>query len=76
MRTETFDIKKACEAQGKFVNERDYPYFAPMDGRCYKCGHNIYAKIQHGDYFTGYSVETASSLLITGCPHCNISYCE
>lgn len=66
---ETFDIKKACEAQRKFVKEHDYHHFAPDDGICYDCGRNIYG-------LNGYSVERASSKLITGCPFCHYSYCE
>jgi len=78
MTKEIFDIKKACEAQARFVKEKDWPYFAPSDGVCYDCRNNIYRKIKHesGKYYSGYSVEVASSTLITGCPHCHYSYCE
>ena len=77
MKTETFDIKKACEAQEKYCKEKNYPHFAPLNGRCYECNYNIYQHIDHGrGYKSGYSVEKASCELITGCPHCHISYCE
>lgn len=77
MKTETFDIKLACEAQTKYANEKDYPHFAPVSGRCYECHHNIYQQIDQGSgYKSGYSVERAATELITGCPHCHISYCE
>ena len=78
MKTETFDVKIACEAQAKYVKEKEYPHFAPTSGRCYDCGRNIYLKIEssNGKYSSGYSVERASSELITGCPHCHHSYCE
>ena len=72
----TFDVQKACEVQKRFVEERSYPHFAPTSGRCYNCGKNIYSEINHGDWSSGYPVERASKELITGCPHCNISYCE
>lgn len=76
MEKETFDVKLACEAQAKYVKEKGYPHFAPTSGRCYDCGRNIYSQIVNGDYKSGYSVERASSELITGCPHCLRSYCE
>ena len=75
--TRTFDVKKSCEAQTALCKEKDYPHFAPMDGRCYNCNYNIYAEINHGNgYKSGHSFERASTELITGCPHCHISYCE
>jgi len=74
-KTETFDVQKACEAQKAYCKEKDYPHFAPGNGSCYNCHRNIYT--QWGDkYKSGYSVERASSELITGCPHCHYSYCE
>jgi len=76
MKTETFDIKLACEAQAKFVKEKGYPHFAPSTGRCYDCGRNIYQQIISDQWSSGYSVERASSELITGCPHCHHSYCD
>uniref|UniRef100_A0A6M3L165 Uncharacterized protein n=1 Tax=viral metagenome TaxID=1070528 RepID=A0A6M3L165_9ZZZZ len=78
MEKETFDIKLACDAQAKFIKEKSYPYFAPSDGRCYNCRRNIYGQItsEDGKYTSGYSVERASTSLITGCPHCHYSYCE
>jgi hypothetical protein len=69
MKPETFDIKKACEAQTKLCKEKDYPHFAPMDGRCYECNQNIYKE-------GGRSIEYATTHLVTGCPWCHISYCE
>jgi len=75
--TRTFDIAKSCEAQTKLCVEKDYPHFAPMDGRCYACHRNIYAEIDNGNgYKSGHSFEKASTGLITGCPHCHTSYCE
>jgi len=69
MKTETFDSKKACDAQAKLCKEKDYPHFAPSDGRCYSCNRQIYSE-------GGWSVEKASKSLITGCPFCCYSYCE
>lgn len=32
--------------------------------------------IEEADYITGITVEKAGSELVTGCPHCNKSYCD
>jgi hypothetical protein len=82
-----FDTAKAIEGQKKYCQEEKLPHFAPTSGRCYRCSENIYARIVHqrkdrktqeviGEYTTGIEVEKASSELITGCPHCNRSYCD
>lgn len=62
----TYDFVKANEAQIKYCEEHDYPHFAPTRF-CYRCGRDIYQVI---------SVESAGSHLITGCPHCNCSFCD
>lgn len=64
-----YNVKEACEAQDKYVNEIKAPHFAPFDGVCWSCGRNIY-------WENGYSVEEASKRLITGCPFCSRSYCD
>jgi len=76
MENQTFDSVKACEAQAKLCKENNFPHFAPLSGVCYKCGRNIYRQIENAGYKSGHSIEKASSELITGCPHCHISYCE
>ena len=38
-----YDIQKAIAAQEKFCNDHNVPLFAPTDGRCFKCGDNIYS---------------------------------
>lgn len=53
-------------AQSEFVREAGGPLFAPGDGRCWKCGRQIYEAI---------SLERAGSSRITGCPHCKHSFC-
>lgn len=84
---ETYDINKAREAQRKYCEEKGYPHFAPVSGRCWSCGHNIYTQVEHkrvdwktgGEvkpYITGISVEKAGEYLITGCPHCHRTYCD
>lgn len=76
----TFDTEKAIEAQAKLCDEKEYPHFAPLDGRCWSCGSQIYQEKSRtiGDrtFTSGISVEGAGSSLITGCPHCSRSYCD
>jgi len=73
-----FDRASAISAQEKYCKEKGYPHFAPRNGRCWHCGRNFYDEVEHpgGVRRTGISVERAGSELITGCPHCNRSYCD
>jgi hypothetical protein len=49
------------ELQKKFCEEKGFPFFAPTDGICRNChGIIIDTNTEH----------------ITGCPHCNYSFCE
>ena len=74
---ETYNSIKANEAQAKYCKENNLPHFAPTRN-CYRCHKDIYQKIEYPNksYITGISVERAGSRLITGCPHCNYSFCE
>ena len=88
----TFDISKAREAQETLCKEKDYPHFAPKSGYCWNCNRNIYVqigwKVENGrkiqvsldskelHHTTGITVEKAGKELVTGCPHCNRSYCD
>jgi hypothetical protein len=83
----TYDASMANTAQTILCKEKGYPHFAPGNGVCWKCHQNIYKPIEHerrdwqthaiiGKYITGVSVEKASTELVTGCPHCNRSYCD
>lgn len=74
--TETFDVQKAIAAQKQLQADKGYPDFAPTNGVCWKCRHQIYEEMEHKGYKTGISVESAATSLVTGCPHCNYSYCE
>ena len=78
MPEETFDPEKAHNAQEAYCREKMYPDFAPSNGKCWKCGQNIYlpGKNRNGYQSLGISVERAGRELITGCPHCNWSFCE
>jgi len=66
----TIDPQKAMKAQNEFCKKKNYPHFAPGDGRCFKCNNQIYSGER------AISVERANSELITGCPYCFYSYCE
>lgn len=74
--TKTFNVEASKAAQKKLQQEKGYPDFAPSSGFCYDCKRQIYLEIDRGDHKTGISVERASGELITGCPHCNRSYCD
>ena len=73
-----FDRASAISAQEKYSKEKGYPHFAPRNGSCWRCGRNIYDELEHAGtaYKTGIPVEKAESELITGCPHCNRTYCD
>lgn len=95
-----YNVVKSINAQKKLCTEKEYPDFAPKDGRCWACSKNIYEPLGHkrgqsasrvgrtgrrrvescpieeADYITGITVEKAGSELVTGCPHCNRSYCD
>lgn len=75
---EHFNVSDSVAAQERYCKEKEYPHFAPNNGICWKCNQQIYAegKNRMGNLSKGISVEEAGSELITGCPHCNWSYCE
>jgi len=77
----TFDKVAAIAAQKKVVEDQKAPHFAPHSGNCYRCSKNIYEPhprpTPHDpNYVTGISVEEAGRGVITGCPHCNATYCD
>ena len=74
--TKTYDVAAACAAQAKYLKDTKTPDFPPKDGRCWRCGKNIYQQIDRGTYKSGISVEEAASRLVTGCPHCHRSYVD
>ena len=81
-----YDVDKARQAQAILCKEKGYPDFAPSSGSCWKCHRNIYEQVEREQkdwlagkmtkYTTGITVDKASTKLITGCPHCNRSYCD
>ncbi|WP_406945728.1 hypothetical protein ACJA3J_05625 [Halobacillus sp. SY10] len=85
-----FDVIKALKAQEKYCEESGAPHFAPKGGSCWNCRKNIYehyhwkfdkgnrspATAEESNMRTGISVKEAASTLVTGCPHCNRTYCD
>jgi hypothetical protein len=76
--SEHFNVLDSMAAQKHYCEEKSYPHFAPENGICWKCNQQIYAegKNRMGNLSKGISVEKAGSELVTGCPHCNWSYCD
>lgn len=84
MTNNSFDPVRAAKAQEDYCNEHKAPIFAPRNGWCVYCGKNIYEPYKvhsfcgRGDQAErvfGITVEEAGSRLITGCPHCNRTFC-
>ncbi|MEK3995665.1 hypothetical protein MKY29_12990 [Psychrobacillus sp. FSL K6-2365] len=81
-----YNIAESVKAQSEYCKTNGAPHFAPRGGSCWKCNKNIYEPIERKfkDYLsgeektrtTGITVEEAGSQLVTGCPHCNRSYCD
>lgn len=63
-----YDVDAAVAAQREYCKEHNVPNFAGS-GRCWRCGRNVYSE-------GGWSVERASTQLITGCPHCFVSFVD
>lgn len=61
------NIRSAITAQKQYCRDNKAPHFAPEDGFCWSCGKQIYTRIDE---------QQAGKDLITGCPHCNRSYCD
>ena len=53
-----FDV---MEKQIKYCKDRNLPFFASKEGRCYLCHRKL---------------EDTGEYHITGCPHCNRSFCD
>lgn len=73
-----YDVQKSIEAQAKYCRDKGLPHFAPKNGICHRCGKQIYlpALVRLGYGQRGYTTETAGRIHVTGCPHCNKSYCD
>lgn len=77
---DVYNVPKSVNGQKRYCEEHDAPHFAPKSGVCWKCNRNIYEKcIQkntYGERTTGITTHVASTQLVTGCPHCNRTYCD
>lgn len=77
-----YDIELAKKAQKEYCQNTKSPHFAPGSGNCWSCKKNIYTRIEYKGrdgiktYVSGITVESAGNSLVTGCPHCNRSYCD
>ena len=81
----TFNAFEAHKAQAEYCKRTGAPHFAPKSGICWSCKSNIYERketvcfkgMEHERKFeSGVSVEKSADRLVTGCPHCNRSYCD
>ena len=68
------EIQECIANQKKLCREKVYPYFAPTNGFCYRCHKNIYQNYLLDD--DRVSCGKSGLELVTGCPHCNLSFCE
>jgi len=78
---EDFNVGKAVTAQNEYQKRTGSPAFPPSSGVCWVCRKNIYVPYEYkganGEtYLVGITVKEAGERLITGCPHCNRSYCD
>lgn len=77
-----YNVSESIKAQQKYCVENKAPHFAPRSGICWKCHRNIYEPRKYfgydnkTEYTSGITVEKAGIELVTGCPHCNRSYCD
>ena len=71
-----YDVQESIKAQKEHCQAKKYPHFAPTDGICYRCRRQIYSPFTANGFTSGITVEKAGKELITGCPHCNYSYCD
>lgn len=79
MNENTFNVIEAVKAQKVYCDESGAPHFAPSNGVCWNCNKNIYQEYPskyNPNITCGISAEKAKTQLVTGCPHCNRSYCD
>lgn len=86
-----YNVTKSIIGQAEYCERNDAPHFAPRSGTCWNCYMNIYEQ-KHWEflggmdkrlvgkseakYSTGITTLEATESLVTGCPHCNRSYCD
>lgn len=62
-------IEVLYQNQADYCNENGCPIFIDRSCRCPRCGRDIFGA-------GGYAPEKARKMLVTGCPHCNASFCD
>lgn len=62
------EIKVARETQATLCKAKNYPQFVSDSGACYSCRRNVYQNYERHGY--------DGTHLVTGCPHCNRSFCD
>ena len=65
-----YDTQKAIKAQQEYCEKHHVSMYAPRSGCCFRCHNPIYIMP------SGYSVEEASSTVITHCPYCRLSFID
>lgn len=63
--------KECIEAQKHYCEEKHLPMFMLPSGTCPRCNVDIFEEM-----LGGYSLEYASTRLITSCPRCRWSFCD
>ena len=92
LNSDKYDKNKSVIAQDEYCEQNDKPHFAPYTGTCYRCHRNIYKPqgwraedygsvpvpfySDQADYITGITTEEAGRKLVTGCPHCHMTFCD
>lgn len=85
-----FNVTESIIAQEEYCEREDAPHFAPRSGSCWNCHMNIYeprhwkvemsrkvpVSEEESKITTGITTKKAAESLVTGCPHCNRSYCD
>lgn len=67
MKTEE-QIQQDIKNQKALCDSKKLIHFAPDNGKCFRCGSNIYQDFRaNGRNGAEY---------ITGCPHCHYSFCD
>lgn len=75
--SETYNGKKAVQAQAEYCQTNHVPRFAPYAGICHRCFENIYYPHERPDgTVTGITIEQAGKWHITHCPHCEASFID
>lgn len=71
------ELQKCKDNQIKLWDEKGYPHFASVTGRCFKCHKDVYQNYVLGTHWEPrISYGHDGKTLVTGCPHCHKSFCD